>query len=217
VVLSFGEQTNIRLRQDWYLFFEEKIMNRVLIVVIACFVILSKGCTDDDTNKKDDVFLCVNQYSIGKEEVACRLKNEEELNSNFYATKDTQTEFIKDLIQSQLLIQEAKKQRFDQREHFRETIQRYWESTLIRDLLAEKGEHFKQTTVVTEEEVQAYFKTNRERYPDQTFEELQKTLADNLLADKINKRLANWIEELKVEAKIIINDPEMAAAIGAKN
>lgn len=188
---------------------------QVFRTFLALFFILS-GCSRDATDIKEEL-LRVNDYTISRDEVASRLKFETELNSNFYLSQDSRTEFVKDLIQSQLLIQEAKRQKFDQSEKFRQTIQRYWESTLIRDLLAEKGAQLRKATVVTKEEVENYYQANREFLPEAASEELQKELAKKIEDQKVSERLAAWIDELKAGAKIDINDPELAAKVNGKS
>lgn len=184
-----------------------------LTIVILCFLL--SGCTESSEDKTE-YLLRVNYYTITNEEVDSSLKLEAELDSNFYLSEDTRTEYLKGLIQSQVLIQEAKKQKLDQRELFRQTIQRYWESTLIRDLLADKGEQLRKTTLVTEEEVEVYYQDNKVFLPEGTLEELRQELVTKLTDQKVNARLAAWIEELKASATIEIKDPELASRIGGK-
>ncbi|WP_458774043.1 SurA N-terminal domain-containing protein [Desulforhopalus sp. 52FAK] len=184
---------------------------KVFAAIIGVFFLLT-GCSEESA-VKEDFLLRVNDYSITSEEVDSSLKIEAELDSNFYPSEDTRTEYVKGLIQSQLLIQEAKKQQLDQRELFRQTIQRYWESTLIRDLLADKGEQLRKTTLVTKEEIEAYYQENKEFLPEGTLEELWSELIVKVTDLKVNARLAAWIEELKADATIQINDPELASKI----
>jgi hypothetical protein len=183
-------------------------------IVIGLFVLLS-GCTGDPANK-EEYLLRVNDYTVSSDEVDSSLKKEAELNSNFYPSDDTRCEYLKCLIESQLLIQEAKRQQFDQRELFRQTIQRYWESTLIRDLLADKGQQLRKTTIVTEKEIEAYYLENKEFLPEGTLEELKPDLVKKVEDKKVNERLADWIEELKAEAIIEVKDPELASRINGK-
>lgn len=160
----------------------------------------------------------INNYTIGRDEIDGKFKFEAELDSNFYSSSDSRTEFVKELIQSQLLIQEAKREKLDQREMFRQAIQRYWESTLIRDLLAEKGQQLRKTTMVTQEEVEIYYRDNKELLPEGTLEELRPELVKQLEDKKVNERLAAWIEELQAKAHIEIKDPELATRLkGGKN
>jgi hypothetical protein len=190
-------------------------MNFKLLIFCLFSSVLLACCTSDPAEKNGHL-VKINAYTITSEEVDSRLKLEAELNSNFYVSEDTRAEFVKNLIQSQLLIQEAKKQKLDQREMFRQTIQRYWESTLIRDLLAEKGAQLRKTTVVTREETEEYFRKNKEYLPEGTFEELQTELARKIEDQKVSTRLASWIEELKTAAQIEIKDPGLATRVNLK-
>ena len=190
-------------------------MTKRLLTFFLVSGLLLVSCSGDPAEKKGHI-LKVNAYTISSDEVDSRLKFEAELNSNFYVTEDTRAEFVRNLIQSQLLIQEAKKQKLDQREVFRQTIQRYWESTLIRDLLAEKGAQLRKTTVVTQEEVKEYYNKNKEFLGTGTFEELQPQLAKKIEDQKVSARLASWIEDLKNGAVIEIKDPGLATRVNPK-
>lgn len=169
-----------------------------------------------DSADTEEYLLRVNNYTVSSDEVDSSLKIEAELNSNFYSSEDTRTEYLKGLIQFQLLIQEAKKQKLNQRELFRQTIQRYWESTLIRGLLADKGEQLRKTTLVTKEEIEAYYLENKEFLPEGSLEELQAGLVEKVADQKVSARLAEWIEELKAGAIVEIKDPALAARINGK-
>lgn len=187
---------------------------KIFAVMIGICFLLS-GCSEEPAVQKD-FLLRVNNYSISSEEIDSSLKIEAELDSNFYPSEDTRTEYLKGLIQSQLLIQEAKRQNLDQRELFRQTIQRYWESTLIRDLLADKGEQLRKTTLITKEDIESYYQDNKEFLPEGTLEELRSELVMQVTDKKVNARLAAWIEELKAGATIEIKDPELASRINGK-
>lgn len=186
-------------------------MSKIFVSLLISLVFFLVGCKDN--SPKTEVCLKVNDFVISEDEVNSQLKFEAELDSNFYASEDTRTEFIQSLIQTQLLIQEAKRQKMDQRESFRQTIQRYWESTLIRDLLAEKGELIRATTVVSLEEIETYYKENKEFLRDGSFEELKPEIEKVLESRKIDKELKTWIGQLKSNADIEVSDSKLAANI----
>lgn len=181
-----------------------------MMIAGALFLSLCSCSSDAD---REDYLLRVNDYRISREDVDALLKFEGELDSNFYVGDDTRTEFIESLIQKQLLIQEAKKQNFDQREKFRQTIQRYWESTLIRDLLAEKTQQIRKSTVVSKQEVEQYYEANREFLGDAPFAELEPELAKTVEDQKITKEIEEWIRKLREQASIDIKDKELAAKV----
>jgi len=185
--------------------------------VVICFLVLMliiPGCSQEQGKKEKEYLIKVNNFQIGRDAVNAQLKIEAELDSNFYQSSDVTTEFVRDLIQKQLLIQEAKKQKLDEQEKFRQTIQRHWESTLIRDLLEKKGEEFRKTTVITPAEIEEYYKKNKEFLGDCDFESLKMQLVKKLEDKQVAEKLANWIETLKKEAVIDIKDTELAAKIG---
>jgi hypothetical protein len=184
--------------------------------IIIGIVVSLWGCSGDSSNKEEFI-LRVNDYRISKDEVNAMLKYETQLNSNFYLSDDTRVNFIKDLIQTQLLIQEAKRRELDQRESFRRTIQRYWESTLIRDLLQEKGEQIRKTVVISEEEVDMYFETNKDNFSAGSEEKVKNEIVRILEQKKVTARLEKWIEELKAGAVIEIQDPELAEKVKHKS
>ncbi len=169
------------------------------------------GCSDGDEGKKD-IFLRINNFSISREEIDAQLKFEQKLDSNFYISADTRTEFIQNLIQSQLLIQEAKRLKYDRQEQFRIAIQRYWESTLIRDLLSDKGNELRKSTLVEEIEITSYYEENRD-FLEGSFDELREEIRERLEEQKVKKKLAEWIDGLRGKADIEINDPELASKI----
>lgn len=183
------------------------------ILLLVCILPSMAACSSDNNSDREEYILRINEYTISRDQIDSHLKLESELDSNFYSSSETRSEFVKGLIQSQLLIQEAKKQKFDQREPFRQAIQRYWESTLIRDLLDEKGASIRKSTVVTKEELESYYSENKEFLPNQPFEELQEELVERLTEKKVSERLTAWIQELQTEADIEVVDQELAASL----
>lgn len=191
-------------------------MGRTFIAAVITISVWLTGCSGDSPADKP-YLVRVNDYRICAEDINSLLKFEAELDSNFYISEDTRTEFIQDLIQSQLLIQEAKKRKLDQRENFRRTIQQYWESTLIRDLLAEKGAQLRASTVVSQAEIEEYYQNNNENPGEGAKEKLKAEIAKLLEDQKATARLKEWIEELQTEADIEINNPEQAAKVQPKS
>ena len=97
----------------------------------------------------------------------------------------------------------------DRQEHFRKSIERYWESTLIRDLLNEKGLLFRQETAVTPEEVTAYYKENMDMFDGQTFEEVSEDIQQQIEQEKVSKLMEEWIDQLISKAEIDVSDPDL--------
>ena len=184
-------------------------MGKLRVSLLLGVALLLTACSGE-SDKDGDYLVRVNDYRISQADVDSLLKFETELDSNFYVSEDTRSAFISDLIETQLLIQEAKKRRLDTGEQFRQTIQRYWESTLIRDLLAEKSKQLRATTVVSREEIEQYYRDNQENLAG-SLDELAPQLAAQLEDQKITAALEKWVSELRRNATIEIRDPQLAA------
>ena len=189
-------------------------MKRVLltnfcIVLVCCWFC---GCSTDSPPAEKPL-LQVNSFRIGEDEFNRQLKFEMEVDDNFHLSAASRAEFLRDMIETQLLVQEAKKQKLDERERFRQTIERYWESTLIRDLLNGKGDEIRRQTVVSEEEVRAYYDENKELLSEEPFEKMLPELRKKVEDDKVAKQLQLWIDGLKKNAKIHVNDDQLTRAL----
>lgn len=184
-------------------------MPRPRIQLILIFFLLFSGCSSEEQGTSD-YLVRVNDYQISAEEMNEMIRFESHLDSDLYVRPDRKTEFVREVIQRQLLIQEAKRRNLDQREQFRQTIQRHWEATLIRDLLAEKGGELRKSTVVTEEEVENYYKDNKEFLPDLPYDELKEEVVKRIEDEKVENRLQAWIDKLRTAARIEIKDPVLA-------
>ena len=110
------------------------------------------------------------------------------------------------LIEKELLIQEAKRLQLDRKERFIKGIERYWESTLIRDLMEVKGEEITQRVYISQEEAEAYYKElQRSREPIPPLKELEQEIIKELNESKKTRMLDEWISDLRKKARIEIN------------
>lgn len=179
------------------------------IAALLCVLFLVAGCSSD-AGKNEDYYIKINNFSLSEQDVNEMIRFENELESNFYMPDDARAEFLENLIQTQLLIQEAKKMELDQSERFRKSIQLHWESTLIRDLLTQKSEEIKKTTIVTDNEVAAYFAAHHNPAGTESLETMKADIISLLEEEKISAQLNTWIESLKNTAVIDIRDEEIA-------
>ncbi len=186
---------------------------------ILCIVILGSclqvSCSDEPP-EREKFFLRINDYYMTEGAFNSLFKFELQADRGFDISGDTKTEFLKDLIRKKLLILEAKRMNLDQEENFRQTIERYWESTLIRDLLNQKGMQLRKETVVTPEDVKAYYDKNREFFDDTSFEELAPSIEKQIEDDRVHPMLEKWIESLVASAEVEINDETLKEKITRK-
>jgi len=162
------------------------------------------GCTD--RNPEGAVVARINDYQLTLKEFETRLAADMEMDPEFKLTQQAKKTFLDQLIQRELLIQEAMKLKLDRRDQFIQAIERYWQSTLIRDLLELKGKEIEKQTYISEEEVMLRYQ--QMKADDETLPPLEKIRADiiqHLKEEKKTEKLKKWIETLREKATIEIN------------
>ncbi|MBN3038426.1 MAG: hypothetical protein JW869_03290 [Candidatus Omnitrophica bacterium] len=104
------------------------------VIMLVCLCCIGLGCGKKPDDKQ--VVAKVNDFVM----TVADLK--EEIENAPYAAKNAQNlEEILDLaVKKQILIQEAQRQGLHLKSSFMKTIERYWEQTLIRELLREENE-----------------------------------------------------------------------------
>ncbi|MFQ5485900.1 MAG: SurA N-terminal domain-containing protein [Desulfobacterales bacterium] len=174
-------------------------------LLILYFSLFLSGCTQESGDKKD-VLAKINEYELLLEEFEDQLVAELELEKDFKPTQEARNEFLEQIIRKELLIQEAKKLGLDRKKKFMHTIERYWESTLIRDLMELKGDEFDKRTYVSEEEISKRYQEMKKRdVALPPLEEMRDRIIKKLKDEKRRAKLKNWISHLRKSAKIKID------------
>lgn len=182
------------MRKKWFCLF--------VLLILVCF----SSCNREN-GEKPEILARINDYNLTLDEFQKELASEMEMDRKFKLTRKAKKAFLDEIIKKELLIQEARKRKLDTREEFRRAIERYWEATLIRDLLGLKAKDIAAKTYVSEEEINGRYQAMKGA--DKTLpplnemrEELRKTLKE----EKKTALLEKWINNLKEEAEIRINE-----------
>lgn len=146
----------------------------LIILGLVCFCF---GCEQNVGQGK--VVAKINNYAMTTEDL------KDEVANSPYASDMTTQELLDLAIKKQVLIQEAQKEGLDRKKSFLKTIERYWEQTLIKELLNKKIQGIYKTTSDKNEQTkelddwvnQLYKKANIEIYNDvvKELEEKNKT------------------------------------------
>ena len=174
--------------------------------IALLLIVLAFGACAQKEEDSGRVLAQINEYTLLQREYQVLLGQEMEYEPGFKLTRETKERFLEDLIHKELLIQEAKRLKLDRREKFVRAIERYWEATLIRDLMEEKSREIEASTFVTLEEVDScdpklYLPEKENISP----EELKARITTRLKEDKCRQQLKGWVDELKQKAHIEIN------------
>ena len=172
---------------------------------MLCLSLSVFSCTKKEANE-EKVIAKINDYPLTLDEFQYELASQMELDKNFKLTKEAKRQFLDQLIQKELLIQEAKRLKLDTREEFRRAIEKYWEATLIKNLLELKGKEIAKRTLVSEEEIADRYKKMLENDPNlPPLSKLRPQIENRIREEKKTKLLKEWMDGLKRHAKIQIN------------
>jgi len=176
-----------------------------LVVLLILVGALCGSCAKEDA-AKDSVALKVNSYTLSQEDFMKRLAEEMRYYDKKALTQETLKAFVEQVVRKELLIQEAVRLKLDREERFVRAIERFWENTLIRDMLERQGESISRRTLVTEQEVAARYEELKKQRPDlPPLEGMADRLNKQLLDEKMTQELDFWIDSLKDQAKIYIS------------
>lgn len=137
-----------------------KISRNFLTLLILGIFIFS-GCAKVKPSEK--VVATVNGEPIYlkdfKRELALRVKQ----NPSFKITPTTMNEMMDIMIDKKLIMQEAMKKNLAEEQRFVDTIQAFWEQTLIRDFIDYKNRESENIIYVTNREIRDYYEKLKTR------------------------------------------------------
>ena len=180
---------------------------------LATAVLLIGACSPaPDSAGRDRALATIGEYRLSLADFETELAAELELDRDYKLTRNAKREFLDTLIGKELLIQEAVRLKLDRQDTFQKSIEKYWESTLIRDLIALKSREIDETIVIAEEEITERYGTLLQASPEigPLTDELQAQLRRELKASKKSKRLSQWIDQLKNQTTIEIDEALLA-------
>jgi hypothetical protein len=183
------------------------IMKKSFIYLLLLVLFLHLFSCTQEQAKEDKILAGINDYNLTIDEFQYQLAAELEMDEDFKLTKEVKKEFLEGLIRKELLIQEAKKLKLDRKKKFIRAIERYWEFTLIRDLMEMKGKEINNRILISQEEIEACYndmKKLEKKLP--LLVELQEKITEELKEKKKTRMLKEWIEGLRKKARIEINE-----------
>ncbi len=102
------------------------------LIITGCALCFGAGCGKKENSEK--IVARINNYSMSVKDLMEGIEH-----SPYAAEEGKDLERLLDLaIRKQVLIQEAQREGLDRKETFMKTIERYWEQTLIKELLEKK-------------------------------------------------------------------------------
>ena len=174
------------------------------MLISGLFLYFSGCANDQDENMK--VLAKINDYELTLKDFETQLASNLEFEKDFKLTQKAKKQFLDNLIEKELLIQEAIKLKLDRNKKFVTAIQRYWEATLIKNLIELKGKEITKSTYVSQEEIETrYGEMKRSQGKLPPIEKMQKKIVKKIKKKKRSRELAQWVQDLKRNAKIEID------------
>ena len=164
-------------------------------------------CCTQEKKEENETLAKINDYVLTLDEFQTQLAQEVKLDKEFKLTKEAKKEFLDQLITKEILIQEAKRRNLDRKEKFINAIERYWESTLIRDLMEMEQQKIESHTLVSQEEIEIRYKEMKnldKNLPE--LESIRHKIFKEIMEDKMLRLLEDWSNQLKKRARIDINE-----------
>jgi len=162
------------------------------------------GCGLDVSSENNDVVIQVNNSKISLEEFNEMIQSEVYSDPELDLTNESRDQFINYLVRKELMIQEAVRLKLDRKKNFIRTIEKYWESTLIRNLLDLKSEEMKKKVLITDDELKQYYADHKTTF-NQSFAEAKNPIRSILESRKLETRMEEWTTGLRESADIKIN------------
>ncbi len=182
-------------------------MKKGLFLSLLFFLSANLFCCSQEADNKTKILARINDYQLTLDEFNNEIAGDLELDDDFKVTDKAKRGLLKEIIRKQILIQEAKRLNLDTKEEFVQAIQRYWESTLIMNLIDLKGKEINKKTYVSEEEIRAHYdKITNGKTSIPALEDVEEKIRNELIEQKKTKILQEWIADLTNKAKIEINE-----------
>lgn len=133
-------------------------LSRRLFPAAAIFLCVLFACQQKDASRNEEAVVKVNNHTISQAEFWEHLGGQADKSSYACISKDTKKACIEILIERALLVQEAVKDGLSKEKRFIRSVERYWEQTLISNLLKKKEAEFEKMVVVSDDEIENYYK-----------------------------------------------------------
>ncbi len=173
-------------------------MRKYLIIFL---MLLFTGCAP---SQEEEQFLAkVNNYIVTKNEFEEAFKDSPYVRDN---TIESRKEFLDNLINRKLILQDAQEKGLDKNKDFLKMIERFWEQSLFRLALEKKTNEIAGTAFVSDAEIEKTYRNMlKEGKTDKSYEQMYSQIKWELAKLKESRLLNEWIDNLRKNSDIKIN------------
>ena len=176
-----------------------------MVIVLCSFVFFSFGCGKREEEKK--VIAQINAYYMSEEDFRQDLRALSIYRPDAVKDFSDRKKLLDDLIEKEILLQEAQSLSLDKEERFRRTIENYWKQTLLIALIEKKSREISDSVYVYDNEINDYYNKLKLEDPEvKPLLEIKGRLRRFLRREKETELMRVWIDSLKEKAYISINE-----------
>ncbi|HZX47808.1 MAG TPA: SurA N-terminal domain-containing protein [Nitrospirota bacterium] len=177
---------------------------RALCIILS--VLLIPVITSCGKKQHKDAVATVNGAPVSLQEFQKELAIYANRTPDFKLNAGSVEEYLNMVIDKQLMIQEAMKMGIAEDERFLETIKRFWEQTLIRELINAKSSEWRDKLFVTEDEILGYYQNVKPGLiPSPLLKDVREEIRLSLLEQKRQKAMEEWLKDARKSAAIKID------------
>lgn len=173
------------------------------VAISVIFLLMAVGCTSDAPPEGKPAAK-VNDFVITVDLFRQRMADSAYYSDLGALSFKQREKLINREVQKELLIQEAMRRNLHKREKFRRAMEKYWEQTLITDLIEQEMANLKEPDLVTEEEVKARYEKMAVKGPVAPYEQLKEQLIKEITEEKKRQALEKWVDDLRSKANVTI-------------
>lgn len=174
-------------------------MKKCLMFVFL--VIFFAGCTKAPSDEKM-VMVKIHNYEITKDEF------EQEFRDSYFSRNDTleaRKEFLDNLVNRKLILQEAQKKGMDKDEKFLKLIEKFWEQSLLRVALEQKARENAGRIFVSDKAVEEVYQSMvKEKKITKPYAEVYNQIKWEITKLMEAQAMAKWVAELRKGAEVRI-------------
>jgi hypothetical protein len=172
-------------------------MKKLMVIMGVVLLLTGWGCA-----KKEKAAIRIGEIQVTAEEFAEAFKA-----SQFAgAGEAARGEFLDTFISRKLILKEAEELGLDKDARFLQSIQLFWEQSLLKLILANKVKELAVTIGVDDREIEDYFQSRKEQdYADKELSEVYEQIKLFLFRQKQARAIQDWVSSLEDKTKIEIN------------
>lgn len=175
-------------------------MRRYLLLLVFSLVIF--GCAKATQEK--NIVVKINDYEISKAEF------EQDFKDSSYAGNDTlesRKDFLNNLINQKLILQEAQRKDMDKDKNFLKMIEKFWEQSLLKLSIDRKSKQISGSVSVSDADVENVYKNMvKEGTADKPYNQMYRQIKWEITKIKESKAMNEWLNELHKNACIEVDE-----------